>query len=370
MIFSIRRKANKNILQTEKSLVELRKNFNETIPLKIQRIIALWGFSESAFGGILHALKIPFTGLFLGGAAVIFITLIAHYSNDKLAILRATLIVILVKAFVSPYSPITAYLAVALQGFLGYLFFSLINYERAAALLFGFFSLLFSALQKLIFLSLIFGTGLWKSIDLFVDFVLSQIPFIKQSSTFSFSIVLISIYAGIHILAGIYIGIRAALIPKWLLSKSKSFEKMKIDFEEDQDYFPKTKKKKRWWKRSSGILLFLFLITLMILSFYFPQLGKNRAYEIMFTLVRAIVITFFWFSIVSPFVLKHFKKFLEKNNFKHASEMNQVTVLFPSFKRIINFCWRISSIEKGTKRIKKFLADSLALLLLAEIKID
>ncbi|MHB9041648.1 MAG: hypothetical protein ACYC4T_13420 [Melioribacteraceae bacterium] len=370
MIFSIRRKANKNILQTEKSLVELRKNFNETIPLKIQRIIALWGFSESAFGGILHALKIPFTGLFLGGAAVIFITLIAHYSNDKLAILRATLIVILVKAFVSPYSPITAYLAVALQGFLGYLFFSLINYERAAALLFGFFSLLFSALQKLIFLSLIFGTGLWKSIDLFVDFVLSQIPFIKQSSTFSFSIVLISIYAGIHILAGIYIGIRAALIPKWLLSKSKSFEKMKIDFEEDQDYFPKTKKKKRWWKRSSGIFLFLFLIILMILSFYSPQLGKNRAYEIMFTLVRAIVITFFWFSIISPFVLKHFKKFLEKNNFKHASEMNQITVLFPSFKRIINFCWRISSIEKGTKRIKKFLADSLALLLLAEIKID
>lgn len=370
MIYSIKRKANKNILQTEKSFVEIRKNFNETIPLKIQRIVALWGFSEAAFGGILHALKIPFTGLFLGGAAVIFITLIAHYSNDKLSILRATLIVILVKAFVSPYSPITAYFAVALQGVLGYLFFSLIKYERAAALLLGFFSLLFSALQKLILLSLIFGTGLWKSIDLFVDFVLSQIPIIKQSPTFSFSMVIISIYTSIHILAGIYIGIRAALIPKWLISKSKSFERMIIDFEEDQDYFEKTKKKKRWRKRSSGIFLFLFLIILMILSFYSPQLGKNRAYEIMFTLVQAIVITFFWFSIISPFVLKHFKKFLEKNNFKHASEMNQITVLFPSFKRIINFCWRISSLEKGTKRIRKFLADSLALLLLAEIKID
>ncbi|MCX6170458.1 MAG: hypothetical protein NTX65_14020 [Ignavibacteriales bacterium] len=357
-------------MQTEKPLVELKNIFDETTPLKVQRIVALWGFSEAAFGGILHALKIPFTGLFLGCAAVIFITLIAHYSNDKLAILRATLIVILVKAFVSPYSPITAYFAVALQGVLGYLFFSLIKYERAAALLLGFFSLLFSALQKLIFLSLIFGTGLWKSIDLFVDFVLSQIPIFKQSTTFSFSIILISIYAGIHIFSGIYIGIKAALIPRWLISKSESFEKMKIDFAENEDYFKKSKKKKRWFKRSSGILLFLFLFGLMILSFYFPQLGKNRAYEIMFTLVRAIVITFFWFSIISPFVIKHFKKFLEKKNFRHASEMNEVTALFPGFKQIINFCWRISSLKKGTKRIRKFFSDSLALLLLAEIKID
>jgi hypothetical protein len=350
--------------------LEIRKNLDETFHLNIQRVIALWGFSEAVFGGILHALKIPLTGLFLGGAAVIFITLIAHYSNDKLSILRATLIVVLVKAFVSPHSPFTAYFAVALQGVLGYLLFSVIKFERAAALLLGFFSLLFSALQKLILLTLIFGTGLWKSIDLFIEFVFSQIPFVKQAPTFSFSLIIILIYTGVHIFTGIYLGVKAVLIPEWLLSKSKSFYETKFNFEEDQDFFKATSEKKRWWKHQSGIIVFLFLAVLMIISFYYPQLGKNHAYEILFTLVRAIVIMFFWFSIISPFLMKHFKKFIEKKNFKHASELNQITILFPGFKQIINFCWKISAIEKGTKRIRKFFADSLALLLLAEIKID
>ena len=46
------------------------------------RITALWGFSEATLGGILHAFKIPFTGLFVGSAAVIFISLIAHFTNE------------------------------------------------------------------------------------------------------------------------------------------------------------------------------------------------------------------------------------------------------------------------------------------------
>ncbi len=45
----------------------------------ITKLILLWAFSESALGGMLHALRIPLTGLFVGGSAVIFISLIAHY---------------------------------------------------------------------------------------------------------------------------------------------------------------------------------------------------------------------------------------------------------------------------------------------------
>lgn len=345
-------------------------NLEEINASRIQRIIALWGFSEAAFGGILHALKIPFTGLFLGGAAVIFITLIAHYSRDKSAILRATLIVILVKAFVSPYSPLTAYFAVALQGIMGYLFFSIIRYERVAALLLGFFTLFFSALQKLILLTLLFGTGLWNSIDLFVDFVLSQIQVLHHSQSLSFSLVIISLYTGLHIVAGIYIGIKSSLIPKWIDDKSISFERLGFNFQNSEKSFIERKnhKKKPWWKRSSGILLFLFLITLMLLSYFLPQLGRNRAYDILFMIIRSIIITIIWFSILSPFIIKHFSKFIEKNNFRHASEINNITLLFPNFNRIINFCWKNSASLKGLKRIRMFLSDSLALLLFFEIK--
>ena len=97
----------------------------------IWRITALWGFSESALGGILHAFKIPVTGLFVGSAAVIFITLIAYFSHEtsdtllrKGTILKATFTVLIIKGFVSPYTPVTAYFAVLLQGFMGEILFS------------------------------------------------------------------------------------------------------------------------------------------------------------------------------------------------------------------------------------------------------
>ncbi|MFA7229446.1 MAG: hypothetical protein WC061_10460 [Melioribacteraceae bacterium] len=337
--------------------------------LSIQRITALWGFSEAALGGLLHALKLPFTGIFLGSAAVIFISLIAHYSKEKSAILRATLIVILVKAFVSPHSPMTAYFAVALQGTLGYLLFSFIKFERIAALLLGLFSLLFSALQKLFILTVLFGTGLWTSIDLFADFIFSLLPVIKFSSSFSFSLLIVSIYSGLHISAGIYIGIKASLIPGWVEHRSKSFERSKLKSHYSEDLFEQKKKhgKKPWWRKRSGIFLFTFFISMLTLSFFYPELGKNRIYEILFMLIRSIVITIIWFSILSPFIVKRFKIFLEKNNFRHASEINEITALFPDFRSIINICWKLSQNHKGIKRLRVFFSDSFSLLLFVEV---
>ncbi|MGB5288359.1 MAG: hypothetical protein WBN42_07680, partial [Ignavibacteriaceae bacterium] len=70
--------------------------------ISILKITALWAFSESAFGGILHALTIPLRGLFISSAAVLFISLIALFAKSNKDILKATIIVILIKAVVSP----------------------------------------------------------------------------------------------------------------------------------------------------------------------------------------------------------------------------------------------------------------------------
>jgi len=39
----------------------------------------LWALSESGLGGMMFALKIPFTGFFVGGFAVVMLGLIAHF---------------------------------------------------------------------------------------------------------------------------------------------------------------------------------------------------------------------------------------------------------------------------------------------------
>lgn len=88
----------------DNSKILLTEN-NNTQTLSVLRITALWAFSESAFGGILHALTVPLRGIFINAAAVLFISLIALFSKSSKEILKSTLIVILIKALVSPHFP-------------------------------------------------------------------------------------------------------------------------------------------------------------------------------------------------------------------------------------------------------------------------
>ena len=136
--------------------------------ISILKITALWAFSESAFGGILHALAVPFRGILINSAAVLFICLIALFSKSSKEILKSTLIVMLIKALVSPHTPLTAYFAVTIQGLLGYLLFLSKSFFRISALLLGIFTLFFSGIQKIVVLTLVFGNTLWKSVNIFI----------------------------------------------------------------------------------------------------------------------------------------------------------------------------------------------------------
>ena len=128
----------------------------------IMRLTALWALSESGLGGAMHAFKIPFTGFFLGGFAILIVCLIAYHSTHKWkAIIQATLLVILIKATASPQSPPMAYVAVAFQGLIGALLFSIIPFFRLAAVLFGMLALLESATQKFLLTTLIFGKSMF-----------------------------------------------------------------------------------------------------------------------------------------------------------------------------------------------------------------
>lgn len=342
--------------------------FRLTLVVDIKRLTALWAFSEATLGSILHIIKIPFSGIFMGGAAVVFISLIGRYSKDKSAILHSTLLVILVKAVVSPQSPLTSYFAVSLQGILGYILFSYIKNEKVSTVLLSFLSLLFSALQRLIVLTILFGFTFWDAIDSFTHYVAAQMHIDHYLSSFSLSLFLILLYCTIHIYAGIYIGLRVNRIPEWLEKKTDLVYPLYSSFYYSMDYFKNNKKKKRhWWQRPSGILIISFSILFMILSYYSKEFGQSKSFEILLMIIRSFIITFVWFSIISPYILKHFNKFLESNKFKYAPEINKITALFPSIKRLINYAWFTTDQYMGILRISKFISNSVALLLTADI---
>jgi len=355
-----------------------RENFRHSSILEkefstISRITALWAFSEAALGGILHALRIPFTGLFIGGSAVIFLTLIAYSAERKSTLLKATFIVILIKAMVSPHTPLNAYFAVFLQGLFAYVIFSFISNKKFAALLLGFVSLTYSAFQRVFVLTVLFGNTLWESIDTFGIYLMNE--FLSNGSAdnaIQLSYILIGAYGFVHISGGIFFGIIAGNIHKWIINNSgkvKEFNESVIRKDESillqKD---KTKKKRKWWKKKSNIVVLIFAALMMVLSYTNPELDDNLFYNIIFMLIRSILIMYIWFVLLSPVIIRWVKKYLMKKQSHYSKEVETILGLFPYFKGIINYSWEQTKRLKNYKRIIPFLKNSFILLLMADIE--
>lgn len=333
--------------------------------IPVERITALWAFSEATFGGILHALSIPFRGAFINAASVLFISLIGLLSEKSKEILKATVIVILIKAIVSPHSPLTAYFAVSVQGLLGFILFSNKKFFKVSAFVLGVFTLIFSGMQKIIVLTVLFGNTLWKSFNVFVQSVIKEFSEIGFSIELNYSFILIFVYITIHLVIGILTGIYAGRLPDKIKFYTESLPEINIKFSDEQ--LPKKNKKRKhkiWILRPSGIIIISVSVLLLFISFYSDEL-KITKFEIIIMIIRAISLTIIWYSLLAPIVKKIFQKILEKNKLNHTAEINEMINLFPQFRKIVSYCWKESQTFSGIKRIQFFLSRSFYYLLLS-----
>lgn len=332
--------------------------------LSVLKITALWAFSESAFGGILHALTIPLRGLFISSAAVLFITVIALFSKDSKEIIKATVIVILIKAIVSPHSPLNAYLAVTLQGVLGFLFFSTKKIFKLSALLLGVFVLFFSGIQKIVVLTILFGNTLWESMDIFIKQISIEM-FNIDHPDINYGYILIAGYVLLHLTAGLFIGFYAGKLPR----KIKHYENQVpslAEMKEVEEIPQKEKRKKKsWFLRPTGIFVVVLSAGVILLSYLSPELEDEIALSILFMLVRSLVITFIWYILLAPLAKKLFSRFVSKRKSEYAQDLEDIISMFPQFKKIVNYCWKLSKNKKGYKRIRYFLSTSFYYLLLS-----
>jgi hypothetical protein len=318
----------------------------QTIPQtnSVERVTALWALSEAALGGALHAFKIPFTGLFIGGSAVLFITLIFFLSEKRGAILKATILVMIVKALVSPHSPINAYISVAFQGICGEILFALIKNRKLAALLLGILSLLQSAFQKIFVVTLVFGKSIWEAIDLFGDFVIHQVFALPQNDEMiSVSIILISAYIGLHLIGGVFFGIWASRLAGQVtteIQNSSEIYRLPIN-EKNVPHLP-VKSARRIWKKISLILIFSILLFILIYSYLHPGYEKNTGYNVMIMIIRSIVIMLIWIHLIGPFLLRKLRHYLNDKEMKYKAEVENILAILPLLRVSVRKSWQIS----------------------------
>jgi hypothetical protein len=296
---------------------------------------------------MLHLLHIPLTGLLVGSSAVIFISLIAHYSNNKSSILKATLLVLIIKFIVAPFTPLPAYFSLFMEGLLGLFFYNILNLKRSASVLLGFSILLFFSIQRIFTYTILFGITLWESLDLFADFIFKQFA-LTSNLKISFSYSLISAYVLIHIIVGIIAGIVANKIPNWVENFSYNIEFEKIKIEKGNNNL--------WYKKKTRITFIILTLLLILLSYTTIVLDSNLLLNITIMIIRSIIIMLLWYFFIAPYAEIFVKNILNKKRIKYSTEVENIFNLLPEIGALVKYSWEEATKKRGVGRIKLFIS--------------
>lgn len=357
--------------QDKALIIKNSESRNTSLPSgRAERLTALWALSESTLGGILHALKFPFRGMIISGAAVILISLIANFSDKKNQILKSTIIVILVKAIISPHTPLTAYLSVFLQGLIGEILFLSRKFRFLSALLLGILVALLNGFQKILVLTIIYGQTLWRTIDDFINYINKEWLFTNIENPINFSAILILSYIGIHLIAGLIAGVLAYRIPKFVKARlndvnlTSDFNKIRnTSAYQSQTTGKVNTKRKRKYLKPSAIIIFSISIIILITSYFYTGSEYFDVNAIMIMLARSVIIIFIWFYFIAPRIKRFMVKRISSSKNKYSKEAESVISALPIIKEMIISIWKYSASYPGIKRISFFIKTALVYLI-------
>lgn len=314
----------------------------------IQRLTALWALNECGLGGVLHALQSPFTGMVVGSIAMICIAMICFFAEQKWkAVMSSLIIVLIIKAMVSPHSSPTAYLAVTFQAVTGAFIYRFIPGILFGSILFAVLGLLESALQRLIVLTVLYGNTLWEAIDIWGEWISEKWNFNLPASS---STILIGIYLGVHFIGGLLLG--------WLITQTiKSIAthwgqetfRLRLSGSETKTYFMQGTRKK--WKRFAFLIV---LIVMILVAYSLDQEGPGITKGLV-AASRAILILLLWFVFLAPLALVFLKKFLAKKHQLVSEQVSATMALIPQLTWIVHKAWKETGTLPVLRRLKKFI---------------
>ncbi len=312
------------------------------------RLVTLWIICEAFAGGIMHGIKIPFTGLIVSSLAVTCIVLIAYYIPSKSAIIKATVIVAIFKLMLSPHSPPTAYIAVFFQGLMGQLLFVNRRYFKSAAILLAVLSLVESAIQRILVLLIVYGSEFWNAVNQFIQKISDE------KTLTNYSLMIAVIYIGIHAVIGIFVGIYAAWLAKASEGWKMRYPVFLIPVKKDEPVIGEVKKKRKKLK-IIFIIVWLALLAAFIHAYFDPAHAILPRNKVSLILLRSILIVLGWYLLLAPLAMMVIKKLLERQQLKKQEEVNEIMTLIPQTKYIFSRSWQMASKEKGLNRFRFFL---------------
>lgn len=322
--------------------------FKQQPQLLNAKLTALWAVNESGLGGLLHALKIPFSGLLLGSFAVIIVTYIAYSNTNKFkAILKATVFVVLIKAMASPHSPPMAYVAVVFQGVLGAVLFGTFGINKITTISFGAIALLESAFQKILKLMLLFGMNLWDSILQFFDNMKLQL---QLEWIDKLPWLFLITYGCLYLIIGVIAGNLAFKLPKKVFDNAKRLQNETLNFSAEKIKVKGVKRKQYW----------LVLCLLIFACLVFLMTGTPN--KVFYIILRTLGAVIFFLFVFNPLFKYFLLKWVNKKKLQKQKSLNVILELMPAIKNNISLAQKLSAVTyKKRKNLALFIINWLSL---------
>lgn len=288
---------------------------------KYQGIITLWAVAECGLGGIMHALKIPFTGIVVGSISVICLYFIAKYSEQKTkSIIEATATVLMIKLLASPHSPWQAYVAVSFQALMAIVLLSWKKISTVHIFAFTIITQLESAVQRILIMVLVFGNDFISALD---KAIIQIIKWMGISYEGSLVWPVFLAYVALHLLTGIVLGF-------WIPGLEGDVDDMKkkeIVLPPPINAQNKKRYNRIWFVLGIGLLL--PLTAAWILN------DKSLVY----VFLRVLVITMTFIFILTPIIKYFIKRFTTLNANQHQVDhvITQLPELVNDYARYIKW---------------------------------
>jgi hypothetical protein len=303
-------------------------------------LITLWAFVEAGLGSLLHAFHLPFTGLVLGGFAVLIISLLAQSTRQCFkVIMQAMLIVLAIKVCANPATSPFAYIAVAFQGLLGAIIYNVLGVHFVSHILFATIAMLQSAVQKLLVVTLFFGKTFWQGVDALGTSILQQL---HCNSQVGFAQIIIIAYVSLFIIWGSILAFWMNKLPIHLQIRKHLYANLQ----------PITVQSKVKVSSKKYKYLLAFCIVLSIGTFFISS--KHPLLNASIYLLRTVSVLAVWQWVIVPIWAKWI--LAKQSNIKTSTNFVQVRQQLPSIAAMVKPLYQqVASQHKGITIWKEFL---------------
>ncbi|TNE80460.1 MAG: hypothetical protein EP332_07545 [Bacteroidetes bacterium] len=330
------------------------------LSVQIIRLTALWALIESGIGAYMHALEIPFTGIVLGGSAIVILSLIAWYCQNKASILLQSLLIVLsIKFLVSPHSPPPAYLAVAFQGLMAIVCFALPLPRVVQILVFFLLAMWESAIQKFIVATLLYGSSLWEALDKMVASIAKDLS-IHSELTTHFTWTLIGTYILLYTLW-------ALVLWRWTLRLPERIEREKTQIlkriSENQSNPRPLKPGKR--KGSLKWIGVVFILAFLSFSFFLEYSKEQALLKSTLSLARTLSLLIVFLYVVPPLLRKLLSRL--QNRMESLPDFQAALGHQAELRTLVPVTWQLAKAERNWwRRYAHFMLSLLVLALYHE----